>query len=263
MTHFGLGSSGEDPWGSLFGGLGVGLLSQELVLSAWEAVLFPWKPGGSYAWLNAWGFTCLTYQLGCLPDLMGGCYLLGKGFPQQRYMWWPSCLLGRKHCCQGRGELPELLMSCFLPLREGEHLPGKLGMPLNCFLPQGEGEHQLGKLPDWVAWDATKSFPSPGGSWGPAWARLLPSPGEGEPGRLPACLPGWPEMPLSCFLPLWEGECLPGNELLGKLIDCFLLWGEGECLPEMPLNCFLPQGEGEHLPACLPGKPLTFGKSYP
>ena len=41
MTHFGLGSSGEDPWGSLFGGLGVGLLSWEPVLSAWEAVLFP------------------------------------------------------------------------------------------------------------------------------------------------------------------------------------------------------------------------------
>ena len=27
MTHFGLGCSKEDPWGSLFGGLGVGLLS--------------------------------------------------------------------------------------------------------------------------------------------------------------------------------------------------------------------------------------------
>ena len=28
MTHFGLGSSGEDPWGSLLGQLGVRLLSQ-------------------------------------------------------------------------------------------------------------------------------------------------------------------------------------------------------------------------------------------
>ena len=43
MTHFGLGCSGEDPWGNLSGGLGVGLLSQEPVLSAWEAVLFPWE----------------------------------------------------------------------------------------------------------------------------------------------------------------------------------------------------------------------------
>ena len=47
MTHFGLGSSGEDPWRSLFGGLGVRLLSWEPVLSAWEAVLFPWE-----AWMG-------------------------------------------------------------------------------------------------------------------------------------------------------------------------------------------------------------------
>ena len=33
MTHFGLGSSGEDPWGSLLWGLGVGLLSWEPALS--------------------------------------------------------------------------------------------------------------------------------------------------------------------------------------------------------------------------------------
>ena len=42
MTHFGLGLSGEDPWGSLLGGKG-GLPSQELALSAWEVVLFPWE----------------------------------------------------------------------------------------------------------------------------------------------------------------------------------------------------------------------------
>ena len=43
MTHFGLGSLWEDPWGSLLGGLGVGLPSREPVLCAWEAVLFPWE----------------------------------------------------------------------------------------------------------------------------------------------------------------------------------------------------------------------------
>ena len=53
---------------------------------------------------------------------------------------------------EGEGEhLPELpgkLISCFLPLREGELLPACLPewpeMPLSCFLPQREGEH----LPD-------------------------------------------------------------------------------------------------------------------
>ena len=42
MTHFGLGSSEEDPWGGLLG-VGDGLPSWELMLSAWEAALFPWE----------------------------------------------------------------------------------------------------------------------------------------------------------------------------------------------------------------------------
>ena len=59
MTHLGLGSSWEDPWGSLLVGLGVGLLSQEPALSAWEGVLFPWE---------AWRALCLAEHLGlCLP----------------------------------------------------------------------------------------------------------------------------------------------------------------------------------------------------
>ena len=61
MTHFGLGSSEEDPWGSLLGGLGVGLPSWAPALSAWEAVLFPWE---------AWRALCLVEHLAvCLPDL--------------------------------------------------------------------------------------------------------------------------------------------------------------------------------------------------
>ena len=53
MTHFGLGSSKEDPWGSLLVGRG-GLPSQGLALSAWEAVLFPWE---------AWRALCLVESL--------------------------------------------------------------------------------------------------------------------------------------------------------------------------------------------------------
>ena len=45
MTHFGLGSSEEDPWGNL---LGVGVPSWELVLLAWGIVLFLGKPRGPH-----------------------------------------------------------------------------------------------------------------------------------------------------------------------------------------------------------------------
>ena len=230
MTLSGLGSSGEDPWGSLLGGLGVGLHSQEPALSAWEAVMFPWE---------AWRALCLAECLGiCLLDLLtwlpawleGGCYLLGMGFPQQRYMWWPCCLLGRKHCHQGRGKLPELLMSCFLPLREDDHLPEKLGILLNCFLPQGwrwASAREAACLPDLVAWDATKLLPSPRGRWGPVWARLL-------------------SFPRGRRAPVWEWTALEANRLLPSL--------EGRWVPVLEANRLLPSLGGKVstcLPACL------------
>ena len=60
MTHFGLGSSGEDPRGSLLGR--VGLPTWEPALPAWEAALFPWE---------AWGALSLAECLEpCLPDLV-------------------------------------------------------------------------------------------------------------------------------------------------------------------------------------------------
>ena len=40
MTHLGLGSSLEDPWGSLLGVVVEGLSSQEIALFSWEA----WDP---------------------------------------------------------------------------------------------------------------------------------------------------------------------------------------------------------------------------
>ena len=48
MTHFGLGSSKEDPWGSLLGVVGL-VPSQELVLLAQIVALFPWEAWGPYA----------------------------------------------------------------------------------------------------------------------------------------------------------------------------------------------------------------------
>ena len=54
MTHLGLGSSLEDPMGSLLGVIVVGLSSQEIVLFSWEA----------------WGALCLVEHLKpCLTDL--------------------------------------------------------------------------------------------------------------------------------------------------------------------------------------------------
>ena len=54
MTHLGLSSSLEDPWGSLLGVVGVRVSSRELVLCDWEAVLFSWE---------AWGALCLEEHL--------------------------------------------------------------------------------------------------------------------------------------------------------------------------------------------------------
>ena len=45
MTHFGLGFSEEDSWGSLLGGRGC-VPSWELVLLAWVVSLFPWEAWG-------------------------------------------------------------------------------------------------------------------------------------------------------------------------------------------------------------------------
>ena len=101
MTHFGLGSSGEDPWGSLLGGLGVGLPSQEPALSAWEAVLFPWEAQRAH---------CLAECMGlCLPDFQGGCYLLGKDvFPSRGVSGGLAACLGGSAVTRNR----ENCLSC-------------------------------------------------------------------------------------------------------------------------------------------------------
>ena len=193
MIHLGFGSSREDPWGSLFGGLGVGLLSQEPALSAWEAVLFPLEARRALCLPECLGF-CLPDILTWLPAWFEGRFLPAwEGLsPAEVYVValvpaWEEAL------SPGKGELSELLLSCFLPLREGEHLPGRLEMLLKCFLPQGKGEHLPGKLPAWVARDATKLLLSPGGRWAPAWdaTKVLPSPG----GRW---APAWEVAYLSC-----------------------------------------------------------------
>ena len=112
MTHFGLGSSEEDPWGSLLG-VGGWLSSWGLVLPAWGYCCSLGKPGALHL------DECLT---ACLPELLpaclswGGYCLPGKDLPLQECWGWLHCLPGRKHCPQEGGKLPaclsELLPAC-------------------------------------------------------------------------------------------------------------------------------------------------------
>ena len=234
MTHFGLGSSGEDPWGKPIRGVVVGLPFREPALSAWEVVLFPWE---------AWGALCLTEHLAlCLPDLVvmwlpdwlrERLLPAWEGFSPAGNLWWPHSLLGRKHCHWEGAHLPELFpLSCFLPLGKGEQLPASEAAKL---LPSPEGRL-------WPAWDAPKLPSFPGGE------------GEHLPGNelLVSCLPG---KLINCFLPQREGECLPERPEMP--LNCFFLggrwasaweWTASE-LPAWEANKLLPSPEGRWVPA--------------
>ena len=138
MTHFGLGSFREDPWGSLFGGLGVGLLSQELALSAWEAVMFPWE---------AWRALCLAECLGfCLPDLV---------------TWLPAWLEGRLLPAWEGFPPAGVYVVDSLPAWEEVLSPRKGGTAwvVDELLSSPKGR----SVPVWEVGDATKLLPSLGG----------------------------------------------------------------------------------------------------
>ena len=178
MTHLGLGSSGENPWGSLLGRLGVTLTSQVPVLPAWEAVLLSWE---------AWRALCLAECLGfCLPDLVpwlpawlvGGLLPAWEEFSPAEGRWVPTW---------EAGEATKLL-----PFPEGRRVPA-------CLLPSLGGR----RVPAWEAWDAAELLPSPEGRWAPgwkvtaweAWESCLPAsdklPSSPEGRWAPACLPDW------------------------------------------------------------------------
>ena len=127
MTHFGLGSSGEDPWGSLFGGLGVGLLSWEPALSTWEAVLFPWE---------ACRALCLAEHLGfCLPDLV---------------TWLPAWPEGRMLPAWECLSPPGVYVVALLPTWDEVLSGGKGGTTwvIDELLPSPEGR----RVPAWKSW---------------------------------------------------------------------------------------------------------------
>ena len=180
MTHLGLGSSLEDPLGSLLGMVGVGLPSQELAMSVWEAVLFSWE---------AWAALCLVECLKPLPawpSLIASltCLRITTSPPLGKDEWLTgeSCYLPQE---EGEQLLAE---NCFLPQQEGEQLPGE-----NCFLPQEEGEQLPGRnclLP----WEEGEQLPGEN-------CFLPQEEGEQLPGRY-------------CFLPPGEGEQLPGKKCI-------------------------------------------------
>ena len=74
MTHLGLGSSFEEPWLDLLGGMGVGLPSREVVLTSWEGCVGLCLGGAYYLACLPWG--------GYDPVLPRWCYRVeGSYFP--------------------------------------------------------------------------------------------------------------------------------------------------------------------------------------
>ena len=130
VTHFGLGSSKEDPWGSVLG-------SRRWVVFPGTSAVCLW---GSAVPLGSLGALCLAECLvDCLPDqvtswlparLEGGVTCLGRA---------NTCRSVRGDCAACLEEEAPSLGRCE-PAWVTDCLPWKP----NCFLPWGEGEH----LPD-------------------------------------------------------------------------------------------------------------------
>ena len=112
ITHLGLGSSKEDPWGAYWG---EGVPSWEPALLAWGVALFPWE-----AWEALSLAECLT---ACLPAcLLGAIACLGRTFPRWRggaSFLGSSTVLRRVGTC-----LPGKKLNWFLP---GKYFTGKEG----------------------------------------------------------------------------------------------------------------------------------------
>ena len=79
MTHFGLGSSKEDPWGSLLG-VGGWVPSQALVLLAQGSITVPLGSLGALHLVESTYLPACLTEPACLPGLGGNC-LHGKDLP--------------------------------------------------------------------------------------------------------------------------------------------------------------------------------------
>ena len=151
MTHFGLGSSGGDPWGSLLEGSGVGLPSWEPALSAWKAVLFPWE-----AWMALCLTECLRFCLYDLPAWLEGRLLPDwEGHsPAEEYVVASSVFLAGSTVSRKGGTV---WTTKLLPSLGGRRVNSWEG---NRVLPSLQGRWTPACLPGWYA---AKVLPSPGG----------------------------------------------------------------------------------------------------
>ena len=231
MTHLGLGSSLEDPWGSLLGVVVVRLSSREIELFSWEA----------------WGALCLIDHLKpCLTDLA---WLLG-------WPAWGNCYLPQREVSSG------LRNTASFPQEEGERWPGK-----GCFLHPRKVSNCWRRIASFtggrwaIAWE--QLLPSLEGrrmpAWLPAGGELLPSPGwrsaiaweillTSPEGRRAVA---WEEL-----LPLPEGRWAVAWRVPAWLLAWYklLLSPEGRRVPAclFEMDCCLPWGEvSTSLSACL------------
>ena len=253
MTHLGLGSSLEDPWG-VYWGVVVRLSSQEIVLFSWEA----------------WGALCLVEHLRpCLTDLAwllnwpAGGELLSS--PGERWaVTWGVLLpsLGGRWAVAWGGLLAR-----------GELLPslgGRWAIAGGELLPLLEGRWE-------IAWE--ELLPSPKGRWALAGGELLPSPGGrsaiagGELGEelLPSPEGRWAVAGGELLPSLGGRWAIAGGELGGHMLPSLgrrrapnWLPAEGELLPSLGGRSaivweellvwggLLPFPGGREVLACLP-----------
>ena len=112
MTHLGLGSSFEEPWLDLPGGMGVGLPSWEVALASWEGCVGLCLGGAYY-------LACLSWGVMSLPCL-GGPRGLRGAISLPVYMERSS--LGRADIFRGKVYSSRERIA-ILPWEEGEQLP--------------------------------------------------------------------------------------------------------------------------------------------
>ena len=149
MTHLGLGSSLEEPWLDLLGGMGVGLPSQEVELSSWEGWVRT-VPGGCL-------IPCLSALGGYGPALPWWCWRdEGELFPSLciwREEAWDELTSSEGRC--------EALGRKLLPSPGGRWAVARPGAwKMGALLPSEEGCTAARR----------ELLPSPGGRW--AIARL-------------------------------------------------------------------------------------------
>ena len=166
MTHFRLGSSGEDPGGSLLGvRCKITFLGTSTVCLGGSAVPLGSLEGPLPGWLPSTLTDCLT------SGEVVTC--LGRAFPSRGMGGGLAASLGGSAITREGGTA--WVTAELLPSLGGRRVPAweawEAWLPAwdaAKLLPSPGGRWVPACLPDWVAC-AAKLLPSPGGRWVPAW----------------------------------------------------------------------------------------------